>query len=42
MMILDRLKLYAELVMDKFGDDKRVIVIGLVVVAVLIVVGVFV
>ena len=39
---MEKIKAYVELVMDKFGDDKRVVVIGLAFVAVIIVVGVLV
>ena len=40
--MMEKFKAYVELVMDKFGDDKRIVVIGLVVVAAIIVVGVLV
>lgn len=36
---MDKLKEYVELVMAKFGDNKKVIIIGLIVVGVILVVG---
>ncbi len=38
--MMDKLKEYVELVMDKFGDNKKVVVLGLVVVGVIIIVTV--